>query len=29
MAVQTAQVLTVKYLNVKALCREEKKKSSQ
>lgn len=29
MAVQTAQVLTAKYLNVKALCREEKKKSSQ
>lgn len=28
MAIQAAQVLTDKYLNVKTLCREEKKKSS-
>lgn len=29
MAIQTAQVLAIKYLNVKALCRGEKKRSSQ
>lgn len=29
MAAQTAPVLTVKYLNVKTLFREENKKSSQ